>query len=375
MAFTGTLNSNEIFSSLYNMIISVQAFGDSIARTNSTLADKFRVDGSLYGDQKLYVATDALKSAPWGNDAEATNLLAINRPAAPNVQAIELNVFRQIALTVDEYLSKRAWGSEGAFSQFNNVLMGWIGDTKRVYDTTTVNTFVGTAETAIGAQSQNITIPEGATEEESNRLYAQAIATKMANIMVELTDPSRDYNDLGYLRSYRPEDLIVVWNADQYNKIRKTDMPTIFHKDGLFDKMNEVVLPAKYFGVINTAVSTGDGIIRSLKEDSNTGTGGTRYHFFAGELVGAGCVQKSYTTYTPDDSIVCKIVHKNAIPWMSAFEVGTSFFNPKSLTTNHYLTFGHNTLEALKNYPLITLRAVEAAGAAETSETDEVAEA
>ena len=359
MAFTGVLNSNEIFSSLYNMIISVQAFGDNIASTNSTLADKFRVDGSMYGDQKLYVATDALKSAPWGNDAEATELLATARPKAPHVQAVELDVFRQISLTVDDYMSKRAWGTEGAFSQFNSVLMGWIGDTKRVYDSTTVNTYVGTTETNVGAQTQNVVIPEGATEEESNRLYAQAIATKMADIMVELTDPSRDYNDLGYLRSYRPEDLIVVWNANQYNKIRKTDMPTIFHKDGLFDEMNEVVLPAKYFGVVNTTVQTGNGIIRSLKEDTNTGLNGTKFHFFAGELVGEGCTQRSHTTYTPDDSIVCKIIHKDAIPYMSAFEVGTSFFNPKSLTTNHYLTFGHNTLEYLKNYPMITIRAVE----------------
>jgi hypothetical protein len=43
---------------------------------------------------------------------------------------------------------------------------------------------------------------------------------------------------------------------------------------------------------------------------------------------------------------------------MSAFEVGTSFFNPKSLTENHYLTFGHNTIEYLENYPFITVKAV-----------------
>lgn len=38
----------------------------------------------------------------------------------------------------------------------------------------------------------------------------------------------------------------------------------------------------------------------------------------------------------------------------------TSFFNAKSLTENHYLTFGHNTLEYLKNYPMITVRVVKA---------------
>jgi hypothetical protein len=43
---------------------------------------------------------------------------------------------------------------------------------------------------------------------------------------------------------------------------------------------------------------------------------------------------------------------------MSAFEVGTSFFNARSLTTNHYLTFGHNTLERLVDKPFITVKVV-----------------
>jgi hypothetical protein len=81
-AFTGTLRSNEIFAALFNMIISQDVFADNIAGIPS-LVDKARVDGSLYGDTKLYYATDALKSVAWANDAAATNLLALNRPAAP----------------------------------------------------------------------------------------------------------------------------------------------------------------------------------------------------------------------------------------------------------------------------------------------------
>ena len=122
-AFTGQLRSNEIFAALYNMIISQQVFADNLA-DNYTLVDKARVDGGLYGDTKLYYATDVLKSAPWGNDAEATNLLALHRPEAPECQAIVLDQFRQICLTVDNYLSKRAWSTEGAFNEFNSVMMG-----------------------------------------------------------------------------------------------------------------------------------------------------------------------------------------------------------------------------------------------------------
>ena len=107
-AFTGQLNANEIFAALYNMIISQEVRADNIAGTYSSLVDKARVDGSLYGDTKLYYSTDVLKSAPWGNDAEAANLLALHRPEAPKCQAIHLDQFRQICLTVDNYLSKRA---------------------------------------------------------------------------------------------------------------------------------------------------------------------------------------------------------------------------------------------------------------------------
>jgi len=72
------------------------------------------------GDTKLYYASDVLKSYPWGPSRsnynpssttaslqyEANNMLAITRPAAPECQAIHLTEFRQIALTVDNYLSK-----------------------------------------------------------------------------------------------------------------------------------------------------------------------------------------------------------------------------------------------------------------------------
>lgn len=92
--FLGQLNSNEIFAALYNMIISQQVFADNIADTGSELVNMAKVDGTLYGDQKLYYATDILGSSEWGNDAEAMNLLALHRPQTPECQAIVLDQFR-----------------------------------------------------------------------------------------------------------------------------------------------------------------------------------------------------------------------------------------------------------------------------------------
>lgn len=362
--FTGSLNTNAIFSAIYNMIISQEVFGDNISSTTSSLVDKARVDGTLYGDQKLFYSTDCLASSTWGQDAEAQNLLALHRPQAPKVQSIEIDNFRQISLTLDDYLTKQAFADEGTFSSFNSMMMGWMNDTKRIYDSTTYNVYIGTTETDVGAQEQTISLPaepDGVDEyntEAYNRIKAQTIATKLADILVALKDPSRDYNDYGHMRSWDEGSLTIVWNADVYNEILKLDMPTIFHKDGLIDKFGDEVLPGKYFGKVNTNGGTTPSTnltVRALKE----GIYGTK-HLFAGELLPGSTAYNANTTYTQDNSIAFKIIHKRSVPYMSAFEVGTSFFNAKSLTTNHYLTFGRNTLEYLKNFPLITARITNA---------------
>lgn len=98
--FNGQLRSNEIFAALYNMIVDQQVFADNIAGTNSKLMEANRTDGSLYGDTALKYSTDVLFSRSWGNDVDAAHLLELYRPPAPECQAIVLDQFRQIALTV-----------------------------------------------------------------------------------------------------------------------------------------------------------------------------------------------------------------------------------------------------------------------------------
>jgi hypothetical protein len=371
--FTGQLNQNEIFAALYNMIISQQVFADNIADTKSTLADMSRVDGSLYGDTKLYYSTDVLKSFEWTGDAEAANLLKIHRPQAPECQAITIDTFRMIPLTVDNYLTKRAFSTEGAFAAFNNQMLGWMRDTKKVYDATLFNSFVGTNSSLEGKQIVNIVLPaepdsaDDYNTEAYNRLCAQTIATDMANLMVDLEDVNRDYNDYGNLRSYNLSDLRFVWNADQVNKIRKLDMPTIFHKEGLIDKFAEHTLPARYFGNVNTVGGTTGAAnitVRSLIEkDYNTvepdnAAYDEKKHIFPGDLLPANTAYEAYETYGEDPSIICKIYHKNSVPFMTGFETATDFFNQRALTETHFLIWGYNGLEHLKNYPFITVKTV-----------------
>jgi hypothetical protein len=393
--FSGQLNSNEIFSALYNMIISQEVFADNLGK-HQTLVDEARVDGGLYGDTKLYYSTDVLKSAPWGNDAEAANLLALHRPEAPEVQAIVLDKFRQISLTVDNYLSKRAWADEGAFSAFTSVMLGWIRETKRVYDGTHYNTFIGTTVSSSGKQEVSVDLATGSGHPlynlsgvEKEQMEAMLIAQKLADLFVEMGDYSRDFNDYGNLRSYSEDSIKVIWNSAFVNKIRKIDLPTIFHKDGLMEKFEEKVLPSRYFGIVITSsnISTysagtpaagkpidsddgsyvpglahANGCIRSLVEKDVT-VSSVAYHVFPGDEIPAGATIVASTgdflpgeVYIETADVICKVVVKLP-PFMSAFEVGTSFFNAKSLTENHYLTWGFNSLEYLKNYPFITVKA------------------
>lgn len=372
--YNGSLKPNEIYASLYNMIISQQVFADNL-KFNEDFIN--RVDGGLLGDTKIYVATDALNLYDWGADAEATKLLELNRPENPQVQSITLDVFKQIRLSLDAYLTKRAWMNEGVFSSFNSQMLSWMGDTKKIYDRSLNKVARGTIETAEGSQEVEVTLPTVAGDKEAeNRLQAQTIATKVANIFTALNDEGRDYNDYGNMRSYEKGDFDIIWNADYANKITNIDLPTIYHKDGLFNF--DKTLPAKYFGKIGTVDSskaqTADGLtIRMLKPgfvtlaENTTIKGkvkkaGDQIFLFAGDIIPAKVSIATTTAivvpfYKEDANIICKIVHKQDLPYMSAFEAQTNFFNPRALVETRFTTFGHNELVHLHNYPLITLRA------------------
>ena len=358
--FTGALNANEIFSSIYNMIISQQVNTANIKDGYASLVNKARVDGGLYGDTKLYYDTDVLKSHPWGGDTEAANLLSLDRPEDPECQSIVLSVFRQIRVTIDNYLSKRAWANEGAFAQFNSTTLGWLRDTKKVYDLTTYNTFIGTHKSAVQADwnvtLSGITAPATTADEEAAaRLRAQKIGKSLADLMIKMRDCTREFNDYGHLKSYDEAEVTIIFNSNYLTEITKLDLPTIFHKDGIVTKIDQETLPSRYFGTVLAASKT-VGVTDDTRatHERDIIVGGVSYHLFAGDKYPVGAVVDAGDGYDVDATIIAKVV-VDLPPYMSAFEVGTSFFNPRSLTENHYLTFGHNALEHLYAKPFVTV--------------------
>lgn len=361
--FTGQLATNKMFASLYNQVISIQVFGTGVELDDS-LYGKRKVDGTLYGDKKLFISTDVIDTYAWEHEnAPSYNLLTKKRPPAPKEQYIAINVFRQIPLTVDEYLTKQAFSDEGSFGQFNGTLLAWLGKTKEVYEHTKFLTdlIVGGSAGATSLGSVSIT-NAGITEADALiRWQAQEIFRGLEDSIAELGEPSRDYNDNGFLRTAKLQDFDIVAPLGVLSNVKKHDIPYLFSPD---EKPNIVEVHWKYFGtVIDIVTASTAGTERAMYEQDVT-VGGVTTHLRAGDLIPLGVANlPAYAAYAPKyssrptiaDGVDLLLIHKDDFPIMSAFSVGTSFFNAQDLTTNHYLTFGHSDVQDshLAEFPLL----------------------
>lgn len=358
--FNGNLNANEVYAAIYNVIISQQVFANPIKGTYGSLAEMFKRDGSMYGDTKLFYSVQIGKVEDWSGDSEAANLLALQRAPSPYCQAVPIDVKKKIWLTVDNFLSKRGWGTEGVFSQFNSVILGTMRDTKRVYESTMMNAYIGTQSTSTGKQSLTVTLATNSNAESQNRLDAQTIAQNIADLLINIEDVTKDYNDLGYERSYNKDEFVLVMNASWANKITFIDIPTIYNDEAIKKIFAEAkLLPSHYFGTVNaTTKTTADANTYSLIEQDITVSSNT-VHYRAGQQIATGTSLTGVKSYQVNANIIGKLVHRDAIQYMSGFETSTEFFNPRSLTNNHYIIFMHSDLEKsrLKEFPFITLTA------------------
>lgn len=377
--FNGVLNPNEVFGSIYNMIISQDVKYPKLT-DNYGFVEMFRTDGSLFGDTKLFYAQDVLSSRPWLGDAEAQNLLEVKRPDDPECQAITIDQYRIIKTSLDNYLTKRAWSTENAFSTFQGIVKSMIGETKKLYEVTLINTYLGSVKGGATRSEEHFDITTAvgsATGEERNRLEAQTIAQMLADLIVDMKDYSRDFNDYKFMRAYSEEDLKVIWNSAYVNKINKLDLPTIFNKAGLMDKFEQHILPARYFSEPTTAANvavTGLNVVGTnvVIQDNYNGQPIITYkegdfvdatqdnamvHLFPGEVLPVGATFAIGEAGFQDEDIICKIITADTIKYMSAFETATEFWNPQALITSNMLIWGYAHPDRLLDEPCVTVHA------------------
>lgn len=361
-AFNGQLNQNAIQSALFNMIISQDIIGGNI-NANYNLVDEAKAEAGLYGDTKLYTDVPVLTPVDWVQDsADARNLLDLNRPKAPATQKLTIDVFKQVRLTKDSYLSKQAFGTEGAFVSYQAVLDSRLTKSKETYLNKTYNTFIGTTvgfNTTVEA-NQKRRGEVGETEvyyeidtAEGNNSTGENIAYAMANLIDEMKDYSTKFTANGFERAFAEGDIKIIWNNKYVNAVKKIDLPSIFHDEALQASFVGEKLPARYFGAPNAHTTSVDGD-RATKDLFLTTTVAGDTYVAAGDKIPAGLTITAGDAYTVDDTIICKVYTKLP-PMLEAFSVGTDFFNAKNLSTNMYLTFGHSTLEPLDSEALVTV--------------------
>lgn len=356
MAFNKTLNTNELYESLANMIINQEVFSNNIGNVNNTLLNAAMEDVGQYGDTVLKYFTDILQTNDWMGIEESANLLDTDLGPEPVCEAFTIDKMKQIRLTTLPFLSKRAFATEGAYSQFNDVMKQSIIDTKNVSMNAEYNAFIGTTGSGLHPDTSNTFGKKILAPLSADVSDALSIAKTVADIITELTEPSRDWNDLGFMRSYKKEDIIIVWNADWVNTLTKQELPIIYHNE-VFDDLTKFVLPGKYFGDVKDSGGVTTGAERALIETTFADTDNPdtkKYHVIAGELIPTNCDYSGNDVYTPNDLYICKIFIKLPPVFTSLGEMG-SFYNPRSLSTNYYYTYAYSTFKTLLGYPCITV--------------------
>lgn len=369
--FNGHLNPNEVAGTIFNMIINQYIKKPDLAN-NYNFVERFRTEASMHGDTVLFYDQPTLHSRVWRGDLEATELLNTERPGDPKCQAITLNKFRMVKTTLDTYLSKRAWSTEGVFMQFHDIVKSLISEAKTLHEVTMMNTFIGTMTG--GAAKSNLEIPLSditETGEAKNRLTAQTIAQYIADLIVELKDYSEDYNDYGFTRAYTEDQIQIIWNSRYVNLINKIDLPTIFNKSGLMDKFEQNILPSKYFGEIIDGTSLDSNLtvgedgkivigagytgpaIRTMDEDVFEESG----HRYPGGLLKIGDAFTPGRAYAEDGDIIAKVITNDTVKYLSSFETATEFFNAQALLTNNMLIWGFAEPTRLLGQPCVTIHA------------------
>lgn len=347
--FNGQLKANLVFATQFNQIISQQVFGTGVDSLSGIYGSR-KVDGTLYGDTKTYTSVDALKSYVFDGSDTGYSLLTIKRPDAPKTSAVTIDTYRQIPVTVDDYFTKQMWMGEQAFSSFNGVVLSWMNKTKEVYEHTKFTTDIvvsGLANaTALGTIA--LAAPSGIAGYDLLRWRAQELYRVLEDMIAELNEPARTYNDYGFLRNYKLEDFDIVMPLGILSSVRKQDIPFLFNPD---TKISIKEVHWKYFGAMNAAAGTtlASNVAVRAAVEADFGSA----HLFPGDLLPNSTAYAANTTYTAtytarpslNAATTILLVHKQDYPIMSAFSVGTSFFNARRLDMNHYLTFGHNNVQ------------------------------
>ena len=370
VAFDGQLNSNEIYSALFNLRILFQKLAPQTVRRDEIIALLDKAVG-MYGDTGVLYGMDITGTYDFENDAEASKLLAINRNKSQKIEKFTIDHWRQTDVTVDAYLSKRAFLDEGNFAIFNGYLVGTLSQNFDAFETGFVKASLGTYESPIVACNINVTMPAADGTEATERIRAAAIKKAIMDLEDDMKDNQRKYNGYGFYGSYDWNDMTPVFNSKYVNEINAQAIYQTFNPEYLKSANGSRKWTPKWFGSVVTAngkTTATNSNVYSLIEQNSDGTKNLVltpeqqtagvYRIFPGDLLPNSFNYLKDEAYTRKDNVIAKIFFPEYIYYMTGYEQGEMFHNARSGTDNHYLRKGHSDVMVSKFRPFITLTEV-----------------
>ena len=366
-AFTGQLNSNEIYNALFNVRILFQKLAPQTVKRDE-IVGLIEKSVGMYGDTGIVQGMDIQGTYDFGLDAEAANLLAINRNQTQKVEKFTIDQWRQTDVTNDAYISKRAFLDEGTFALFNGYIVGTLAKAMDAFESGMVKASLGTFSALPASMNVSITLPAVDGTEATERVRAAMIKKAILDLKIKMSDNSRDYNGYGFYASYDFNDFTAAWNSEYINEINALALATTFNPEFIKEATDGRVWSPKWFGNVLTSAGTttaSNTDIYSLVEVNSdestnfpltaTQISGGVYRIFPGDLLPDSFNYGANEAYQVDPKVICKIFAPEYVYYMTGYQQGESFYNPRSATTNHYLRKGFSPVMISKFRPFITI--------------------
>lgn len=368
--FTGQLNTNEIYNALFNLRILFQKLAPQTVKRDEIVSLLDKATG-MYGDTGVVQGMDIQGTYDFGMDAEAVNLLAINRNKTQKVEKFVINKWRQTDVTNDAYISKRAFLDEGTFAIFNGYIVGTLSQAMDAFESGFVKASVGTYTSPNDACTIEITMPEQDGTEATERIRASKIKKAILDLKADMKDNQRKYNGYGFYSSYEWDEFTPVFSTNYMNEINALALYSTFNPEYIKQASDGRQWTPKWFGDPVTADGTtgaNNTTVYSLIEQNSDGstnfpitptqlTEGV-YRVFPGDLLPNSFEYLSGEAYTVDSTVIAKVFAPEYVYYMTGYEQGESFYNPRSATTNHYLRKGFSDIQVSKFRPFITIKEV-----------------
>lgn len=345
-----TLAANAVYSTMSNMCLNLRVDPHDLGDFGKYYS-MFRKDVEPYAQYFRIINTDATTTYAFTGD---TNILSTTYPPCTE-DKVELDKFRQIEVSYEHFRSKAMGGSANIFSDFVSSVTQWVEDTFKLFMGATVNVFLGvtckldttSGKPAANKAVQTVTIPalsgNPMEKEASVRVAAGVIADKVQQILDEMKDARRDYNDLGYVRT--TPSPVIIWNDKVVRKLLKKGLQgnTLYQTP---DFNFENTMPERFFGVGSGSTSSGTGKnYRSLVEQTISNKHYMPGDLLADSLTGLTAADNYQASVEgadlASDDIVCVICDSEYPIILHGETADTSFENPKAHINTAWKTWSY----------------------------------